>query len=370
MSTSLSRGVRSRWVGFGLTLGLVCVSVSNAWARDPAGAEKLYDDGLKLLDAGDWAKACERFEASFVLDPAPGTQLQRAACAEHEGKIALAWSRFKEARALNADTQSKKQRAELQSFIDASIQRLEPRLPYLSVRLVPAVKEATVARDGLASTFDVELPIDPGMHVVEVTAPGYAPARREVKLDEGKHELLEIRLEALVVPSPAAPPPVAASPAAVSSGDSAPTESSPAVRAPASDELAKSEPSGGSLSTLSVAGLAIGGVGLASLVASAVTGGLALGKSGEYAELCPSSGEGVVCPSNEAANAAATVKSDGEMLATISTATTFAGIGLAGAGVVLFVLGLDDDVPSTEAAYVRPLAGPGVAGVVFGGSFQ
>ena len=38
-----------------------------------------------------------------VLDAAPGTLLNLASCAEHDGKIALAWSRLKDARSLNLD---------------------------------------------------------------------------------------------------------------------------------------------------------------------------------------------------------------------------------------------------------------------------
>ena len=79
---------------------LLSLSTSLAFAqgKDPAGAEKLYDDGVKLLTAGDWPAACAKFEQSFSLDAAPGTLLNLASCAEHDGKIALAWSRLKDAR--------------------------------------------------------------------------------------------------------------------------------------------------------------------------------------------------------------------------------------------------------------------------------
>jgi hypothetical protein len=163
----------------------VALALSNpafAQSRDPAGAEKLYEDGSKLLKAGDWAAACARFEDSYQLDPAPGTVLNLASCAEHDGKIALAWSRFKDARSLNADTKGDKRREEIERFIAASLARLEPRIPYLTVRVANPPEGLRVTRDGQPTTAGVELPIDPGKHVIAASAPGHAEATREITI--------------------------------------------------------------------------------------------------------------------------------------------------------------------------------------------
>ena len=40
--------------------------------------------------AGDWPKACAKFDASMQLDPSPSTLLNVAECLEHDGKLARA----------------------------------------------------------------------------------------------------------------------------------------------------------------------------------------------------------------------------------------------------------------------------------------
>ena len=64
---------------------LVCLALvlpAEARADGKADAQRLFDEGLKLFDAKDYAKACERFAASQKLDRAAGTLLNLGRCFE------------------------------------------------------------------------------------------------------------------------------------------------------------------------------------------------------------------------------------------------------------------------------------------------
>lgn len=324
-------------------------------SRDPAGAEKLYDDGAKLLAKEDWAGACSKFEGSFKLDPAPGTMLNLASCAEHDGKLALAWLRFKEAQSLNADTKSDKQRAQIEAFIKQSIERLEPKLPYLTVRVAGDLAGAVLLRDGQPLVAGAALPVDPGEHVIEVSAPGYATQKRTVTISEGKREELELRLEkAVAAPDkPADTPPV----------------EPPKLPPPASEPGPRHEPAT-TMSPLRLAGIAVGGVGAATLVGTLVTGVLALDKETAIEDLgcTPTDRDTTACPSPVAAEAQA-LSDEGNTLALISTVTSFVGGAALGAGVLMIALGPDEPAKQEAALHVVPVFGLGHAAVLVRGEF-
>jgi TolA-binding protein len=59
-----------------------------------ADAEKLFDEGRRAMQSGDYALACPKFEASNKADPAVGTQMNLAMCWEKLGKTASAWAMY------------------------------------------------------------------------------------------------------------------------------------------------------------------------------------------------------------------------------------------------------------------------------------
>lgn len=328
---------------------------AHAQPRDPVGAEKLYDDGSKLLAADDWVGACAKFSDSFALDPAPGTLLNLASCAEHDGKVALAWSRYKDARSLNADTKSDKQRAQIESFIAAAIVRLEPRIPYLTVNVSPQVSGTKIRRDGEPMIGGAELPIDPGKHVIEVEAPGFGVVRKEVTVKEGAHDKLDIQLG-----------PQLSQPEDNPSKDAQPKD--PPLKPPLVPAAAET-----GLGALRIAGIVVGSIGLVSLGVSAGTGVVALSKQDELETLgCDvgSEGETYVCAQGNEDEAQA-VSDEGKTMAIVSTVTTFVGAAAAGTGIILFVLGTVQSSKETSvtAARFTPYFSLTDAGVVISGAF-
>lgn len=160
---------------FALAICALCFSalpaLSRAAGSDEAGARVLFAEGRKLAAAGNYVEACPKFEDSFRLDPGIGTNFNWADCLEHIGRTASAWARFVEvAAATKAAGQVERERV-----ARARAVALEPKLARLVVVVRSPVPGLLVARDGVAlapASWGSSVPVDPGDHLVEATAPG------------------------------------------------------------------------------------------------------------------------------------------------------------------------------------------------------
>jgi serine/threonine-protein kinase len=186
-------------------------------AEDKAAAEALFDEGRTLMEKGDVAGACRKFEESDRLDTAPGTLLNLAGCYERLGKVASAWATYRRAAPLARE----RGQTEREKFARTRATELEPRLPRLRI-LVPdqsKVEGLTIARDGkdlAASLWGQSLPVDPGTVQVTVSARGRESWSGRAELSEGKTEELVVPLLKPLPPAaePAAKPVVPAAPTA------------------------------------------------------------------------------------------------------------------------------------------------------------
>ena len=161
-----------------------------AAAQSAASAEALFREGRAAADAGDHRVACEKFHESNRLDPAPGTMLNIADCEEKQGHLATAWTFYR------AVLQQLPPSDERSALAKTRAQALEPRLPKLTVRLAPnAPADSRVLRDGVelkGASLDTALPVDPGRHLIEVSAPGHASRVYQFSLDEGEKRTREV----------------------------------------------------------------------------------------------------------------------------------------------------------------------------------
>jgi hypothetical protein len=324
-------------------------------SRDPAAAEILFNKGLELLKKGDWAGACPQFDASMKLDPSVGAQINIARCAEHNGLVARAWAEYQKARVLNAETPGEQRQKDIATFLEQELAKLEPRIPWVTIKVSARPSGLRIERDGISlplEGLDQAVPIDPGRHTFAASAPGYAPTQKYVDLAEGARK--EVVLE-LVRDDAAAP--------------STPTSPAPP---PVPTPTVASESDG---STLVVIGAILGSVGGASLIVSAVTGGIALSDRGTLDDLvatgsCTEQGESIVCADGDARNEAQSAASRGETLALASTVTLFAGAALAATGVTLIIVGATQgSEPSTVEAALVPIYVDGGLGLGVRGAF-
>ena len=139
----------------------------------------LFDEGKKLMDAEEYAAACPKLAESQRLDPGNGTLARLATCHEKQGRTATAWSEFTE---LVTSAQRAGQ-ADRERFARQRIAALEPHLSRLTI-IVPADVATTpglvVQRDAIAvgaAAWGIGIPVDPGDHLIEASAPGKQAGR-------------------------------------------------------------------------------------------------------------------------------------------------------------------------------------------------
>jgi len=248
------RGTLAGAIGAWLTL-----QGSTALA-DPAAAEALFREGRSLLEGGDVNAACEKLEASNALEPSSGTLLNLATCRLRQGKTATAWAHFVSASRF-ARIQNRREH-----LAEAERRRaeLEPRLSTLTLQVIdppPGLQVLRGDRKVDSASFGVRIPIDPGDHRIEASAPGYVSKTLTLTFAlSAQHRVLELPK---LSPLPAAEP-------AVSEREGA---------AVVADRHGARGP--GALPWV------IGGVGAAALVTGGVFGALALASDAKAKDDCP-----------------------------------------------------------------------------------
>lgn len=303
---------------------LLCSTLLAAPARaegagNQAAAQALFDEGRTLMEAGNYAEACPKLESSQKLDPGAGTLMNLAACYEKSGQTASAWVTYTDAASASA--------ARHPDWVETARQHaaaLEPKLCRLTVDVRAKTTGLVVRRDGVVLPDGIAgapIPVDPGKHTVEATAPGHASFKVTVELtgDGAKKTVVVPELEA---------------------SSSGANES-------------------GGLGGAKIAGLTMAGVGAAGLVVGAVFGGLALGAKGTAGDNCSSDLLHCNAKGIDSLDSART-------LATVSTIGFIGGGALLAGGIVLFFA-----APKKEAAPAVSLAlgHAGTLGLTLGGTF-
>jgi hypothetical protein len=225
-------------------------------AADKATAEALFDEGKRLMAARQYAEACPKLADSQQLDPGVGTLLNLALCYKSNGQTASAWSTYREAaaqaRAAHAEDREELARAEASA--------LEPTLTRLVIEVAPeaaSIPGFEIKRDGAsvpAGLWGVPSPVDPGKHVIDVTAPGKKPARLEATA-QGAGATSRVVVGPLEDAPAVATAPIAAAPPAAVAG---PGPVPPATEPPRDSGA----PPG---STQRIIGYVVGGLGIVGL---------------------------------------------------------------------------------------------------------
>lgn len=150
---------------------------------DKTTARVLFDDGRKLVEQKNYEEGCKKLAESNRLDPGAGVQFHLANCYERQGRTASAWQLFLQVAALSrAEKQPAREKVARDRAAD-----LEPKLMRITIRVADDSKVAglVVKRDGSAASEAVwgsAVPVDPGKHTVEASAPGRKTWTQEVEL--------------------------------------------------------------------------------------------------------------------------------------------------------------------------------------------
>ena len=154
-----------------------------ARADDRAKAVALFDEGQREMKAGNFEKACEAFRQSLALKIDSGTRGSLARCYEKVGKVASAYKLWV---VLSATAPER-----LRPDALANAKNLEPRLPYIVVKLAPnAPQQIQITLNGEPIEWkpDEPQPIDPGTYALEAKATSFPTFRKSFTAVEGKTE--------------------------------------------------------------------------------------------------------------------------------------------------------------------------------------
>lgn len=188
-------------------LALLVAQAPLASAQSSTAAEALFNDGQRLMAQGKTHEACLKFAESQKQDQAIGTLINLALCHEKEGKIASATTEYNDA-AAEATRAGQQDRAQ---YAKQHAQALEKNLHKLVIGFKDAPPNAEVKLDGAAfgiALLGTAVPVDPGEHTVEATAPGKKPWSQKITAaaDAGTDHL---DIPALVDLPPETTPPAA-----------------------------------------------------------------------------------------------------------------------------------------------------------------
>ena len=164
-------------------VGAILLFASAAHAGDTATAEALFQSGLEKMKAGQFADACTAFQGSEDADPSPGTEINLGTCNEKQNKLASAWGWYNTA-AGSADRRGQTDRAK-KARDEAD--RLKPLLHYVVINTKAPAEEMKVTRDNVgvpSAALGTPIPIDPGEHLIRVTAKGKRAWSGTVKTDD------------------------------------------------------------------------------------------------------------------------------------------------------------------------------------------
>jgi hypothetical protein len=304
---------------------------SSASAQDTgsaAAATQLFDEGVAAMEKGRFAEACPKLAKSAELAPNGGTLLALADCYEKNGQFASAWLAYKDV----SDRAAAAHKADVEKNALDAAKRLEPKISRLTVT-APAIDGLVVKRDGKPvnpAEIGVPVPLDPGQHVIDASAPGRKPWSARVAFGNTASQ------KTLAVPN---------------------LEPDGSAQAPV-DATQPPPATGSNGKTQRIVGIAVGGVGVVGLALGTVFGLQAKSKNDDASSACPD-------PSR-CSQSGIDLDKKARDAATISTIGFIAGGALLVGGAVLFFTAPASPEP---AASVGVRATPGGAAMTFGATF-
>ncbi len=167
-------------------------------------ADALFQQGRRAAEKGDAAGACKLFTASYRLEPAVGTLLNLGDCSERLGDVQAAYDYFDAARSRMAANDDRL------PILLQRIDKIEAVSGKLSLHLASSAPPGTtVSVDGAHYDTSRTTPmfVTAAKHIVLVTAVGHRGTRYELTFDSGQERTFDVtpgdELESVL---PTAPP--------------------------------------------------------------------------------------------------------------------------------------------------------------------
>jgi hypothetical protein len=198
-----------RPIGFALASAAAAALVAHASSAggDPRmqAARELFAQAEQDEDAGRWSDAIEKLRRVLEVKRTAGVQYHIALCEEHTGALVAALEDY-----TIAEQEAHEENAQdVLRLVGKTLGDLNPRVPRLTLRVVPDTVDAALTLDGKAiahALWATALPVDPGEHRIEATAEGRESSAVTIVLNERDATILEVKLgPPRPIDAPAAP---------------------------------------------------------------------------------------------------------------------------------------------------------------------
>ena len=175
-------------------LGQTGVSLAQPSEADVRAARDFFSNAVKEEDNNHWQAALTMFKQVSEVKLTAGVRYHLALCEEKLGDLAKALSQY-----TLAESQARQENArDVLRLVGKQVERLEQRVPRLTVQIVPNTSDALITLDGAPlgrDALDHPYPVDPGTHEIKAVSPGRIAAKGIVVMRESDMSELELKLE-------------------------------------------------------------------------------------------------------------------------------------------------------------------------------
>ena len=189
------------------------LSSARAVAAEPTAAEiavarRLFHEATELKEQKKWREAADKLREAIRIKETPGLRFHLADTEEQLGHLVEAQVEYDRADEL---IRNGAKAPDVESLLGPARESLRERIPTVTVRVPAGVTDAALEVDRAkvsAALIGQPIPLNPGAHSIQVTAPGRRPFALELALKEGDDRVVEADLlsesaEAAAVPAPA-----------------------------------------------------------------------------------------------------------------------------------------------------------------------
>jgi hypothetical protein len=173
-----------RAFGFVAAVVLATSSVSAEPApTEIATARRLFSEARAAEDNRDWSVAASKLRGAISVKETAGLRFHLGYCEEQQGQLVEALADYERSEDLG-----KQGNDDFVAQLPARRESLHKRIPTVTVLTPPTVTDVVVSVDGhvVPSTFlGKPIPLNPGQHKLNASAPGRVPFLSDVTLKEG-----------------------------------------------------------------------------------------------------------------------------------------------------------------------------------------
>lgn len=160
----------------------IAILLAGGIAHADPQSDQLFDEGRKLLDAGDAKGACDKFDKAIQIDPtAAGTMLNLGLCNEKLGKYATALHWFRKAQTAAAEATPRLTQHE-QVAKDHTV-TLAGKVATIAITFssgeAPPDTKVKIDHADVAKEDYGRAEVDPGHHVLDAAAPNMVNVHQE-----------------------------------------------------------------------------------------------------------------------------------------------------------------------------------------------